>query len=186
MPRPDRIEGYAIVSADGMIAGPDGRMPEVLQIEADQQFFHGALERAAAVVHGRNSCEGGPHAAGRLRLIVTRTVSSLAPDPSNPKAWLWNPQGAPLEDAWARLGAPAGPLAVIGGTEVYGLFLKIGYDAFHLSRAARVTLPGGRPVFPGIGPGLTPEDLLERHGLRPGPARVLDATAAVTLVSWQK
>jgi hypothetical protein len=32
-------------------------------------------------------------------------------------------------------GAPDGALAVIGGTDVFGLFLEIGYDSFHLSRA---------------------------------------------------
>ena len=69
-------------------------------------------------------------------------------------------------------------LAVIGGPEVYGLFLDIGYDAFHLSRAANVRLPGGRPVFPQIGPDRTPEDVLASHGLKPGPQRVLDAAAA--------
>jgi hypothetical protein len=34
-------------------------------------------------------------------------------------------------------------LAVIGGTGVFGLFLEIGYDSFHLSRARNVRLPGG-------------------------------------------
>src|SRR5207247_2344218 len=108
------------------------------------------------------------------------------PDPSHPKALLWNPKGASLEEAFARLGVSAGLCAVIGGPDVYGLFLEIGYDVFHLSRAAHVWVPGGRPVFPEIGPDRTPEDVLTAHGLEPDPPKVLDATAGVTLVSWRR
>jgi dihydrofolate reductase len=183
MARPDRIEGYAIVSADGMLADASGVMPPQLKIEADQRFFHGALARAAAVVHGRHSHEGGPKAAGRPRLIVTRQVAGIAADPGNPKAVLWNPAGASFEEAWDVLGVEGGVLAVIGGTEVFGLFLDIGYDAFHLSRANRVRLPGGRPVFPDV-PALSPEEVLRRRGLRPGAVRVLDAERDATLVTW--
>ena len=38
-----RVEGYAIVSRNGMIANEDGSFPEALKIEADQIFFHGSL-----------------------------------------------------------------------------------------------------------------------------------------------
>ena len=37
-----------------------------------------------------------------------------------------------------------GDVAVPGGQVVFDLFLKIGFDAFHLSRAHGVRLPGGR------------------------------------------
>jgi dihydrofolate reductase len=186
MPGPTSIEGYAIVSEDGMLADAERRIPPALVVEADQRFFHDSLERAAVIVHGRHSHEGGPRADGRHRLVVTRRVPALAPHPTFPKALLWNPQGAPVAGAWAALGAPDGMLAVIGGADVNQFFLDLGYDAFHLSRVAGVTLPGGRPVFPGIGPDRTPEDLLAEHGLRPGPSRVLDAGAGVTLVTWHR
>ena len=71
-----------------------------------------------------------------------------------------------------------------GGTGVFGLFLEIGFDAFHLSRAGKVMIPGGRPVFPQV-PGRTPEEVLTGHGLVPGPLQVLDAMADATLVTWQ-
>jgi dihydrofolate reductase len=99
---------------------------------------------------------------------------------------LWNPQGASLERAWTVLAPPAGTLAVIGGPDVYALFLRLGYDAFHLSRVPHVRLPGGRPVFPEIGPDRTPEAVLQEHGLEPGPRRILDAQRGVSLVTWQR
>ena len=131
MSRPFHIEGYAIVSADGMIANVEGVMPDALKIEADQRFFHCSLDRAGAVAHGRHSQETDGGAPQRRRLILTRRIAALAPDPQNDKAVWWNSAGASLEQAWEALGAPRGPLAVIGGTEVFGLFLAIGYDAFH-------------------------------------------------------
>lgn len=185
MPRPFRIEGYVIVSADGMIATAEGVMPDALKIEADQRFFLASLDRAGALAHGRHSQEPDARAAERRRLILTRRIAALAPDPDNPRAVWWNPAGASLEEAWKAAGAARGPLAVIGGAEVFGLFLAIGYDAFHLSRAAKVHLPGGRPVFPGVGP-RSPEDLLAAHGLKPGPAQMLDEAAGATLCTWRR
>src|SRR4051812_49275040 len=103
-PRPDRIEGYAIISADGMLADAAGVMPPSLKIEGDQRFFHGALDKSDAVAHGRNSHEGGPNAPKRPRLIVTRRIPTLANHPDNPKAVLWNPGGGSFVDAWRMLG----------------------------------------------------------------------------------
>ena len=52
MPGPSKIEAYAIVSADGMLADANRRIPPALVVEADQKFFHGGLDQAAAVAHG--------------------------------------------------------------------------------------------------------------------------------------
>src|SRR5436190_21652637 len=116
--RISRVEGYAIISQDGMIADHAGHMPDVLQIKADQEFFHAGLDRAAVVVHGRRSHEGGPDAARRRRLVVTSRVGSLAPAPAYPNAFLWNPRGASLAEAWSAFGSPSGSLAIIGGADV--------------------------------------------------------------------
>jgi len=180
-----RIEGYVIVSADGMIADAKGEMPDAIRNDADQKFFQAGLDRAAVVVHGRHSHEGGPRAARRKRLVVTRQIAALAPDPSHPNSLLWNPAGATLEQAIDALGVADGTIAVIGGTDVFSMFLPR-YDAFHLSRAANARIPGGRPVFAEVGPNATPEDVLMRHGLKPGPRRDIDAAAGVTLVTWQR
>ena len=185
MAGPDRIEGLAIVSADGMIADAQGLQPDALRLVADQRNFFEMLDKAAALAHGRYSGEGGSAAMRRRRLIVTRRVAGIAPDPQNDKAVLWNPAGADLAEAWDALGLSSGVLAVIGGTQAYGLFLDLGYDAFHLSRAAHATLPGGRPLFPGIPP-RTPEELLSQARLKPDPVRVLDASAGLTLVTWRR
>jgi dihydrofolate reductase len=180
-----RIEGYAIVSADGMIADAKGEMPDSLHYNADQHYLQSGLDGAAAVIHGRHSNEGGPRAAQRKRLIVTRQIAAVAPDPAHANALLWNPSGRPLEKALEELGVADGAIAVIGGPEVFSMFLPL-YTAFHLSRAAHVRIPGGLPVFTEVGPNATPEDVLARHGLRPGPRRDLDAAAGVTVVTWTR
>jgi dihydrofolate reductase len=180
-----RIEGYVIVSADGMLADAKGEMPDSLRNEADQRFFQDALDRAAVVVHGRHSHEGGPRAARRKRLVLTRRIAALAPDPDHPHSLLWNPLGAGLDQALNQLGVGDGTVAVIGGPEVFSLFLPL-YDAFHLSHAAKAKVPGGMAVFSGVGPNAMPEDVLARSGLQPGARRELDANGGVSVVTWQK
>jgi dihydrofolate reductase len=184
MTRPRRIEGYAIVSEDGMLANAAGIMPEALKFDADQRFFAQGLDGFEAVAHGRHSHEQQPHSHLRRRLILTRHVPGILADPSNEKALFWNPAGASFEQAWAALRVPTGSLAVIGGTEVFGMFLP-DYDVFHLTRAPGIRLPGGRPVFPQV-PARTPEEVLASHGLVPSPPQMLDAAMNLAVVSWQR
>ncbi len=184
MPPVSRIEGYAIVSEDGMLANAVGIMPDSLKFEADKTFFEKGLDSVDVVVHGRHSHEKQRRSALRRRLILTRKVSAITADPSDKKALFWNPVGASLEQAMAVLGVPDGSVGVIGGTEVFGLFLDR-YDTFYLSRAPGVRLPGGRPVFSEV-PAQTPEEVLTHHGLEPGRRQVLDMERGLAVVSWRR
>ena len=174
-----RIEAYVIASADGMIADASGVQPASLQFEADRRHFENGLDHADAVVNGRHSQEGQPNSMSRRRLIVTRKIARLAAEPDNPKARLWNPAGASLEAACGALGLSSGTVAVIGGPQVYTLFLKLGYDCFHLSRAVKVRLPGGLPLFGG-----DPDAALAAAGLKARPTRWLDD--GLTLTDWER
>ncbi len=180
-----RVEGYAIISAEGMIADAAGVMPDAIRNNADQKFLQAELDRAGVIVQGRHSHEGGPRADRRRRLTLTHAVTGTPPDPSHPNALLWNPAAAPIEQALAAIGTFDGPIAVIGGTDVFGLFLPF-YDAFHLTRAAHAKIPGGRPVFPQVSAEMTPEQVLASHGLRPTPRREIDASAGITLTTWER
>jgi hypothetical protein len=62
------------------------------------------------------------------------------------------------------------------GQVVCDLFLKIGFDAFHLSRAHRVRLPGGRAIFSGCDAGLSAD---------PSKKIVLDAEHGVDMSVWR-
>ena len=184
-----RIVGYAIVSREGMIANSDGSFPDVLKIPADQQFYQDSLDRAAAVANGRHSAEGGPREGKRKRIVLSRRVHRIVHHPENPNAILWNPATAPFEEAWQKLNVARGPndppatLAVVGGTDVFGLFLTLGYDAFFLTKA-RASVPRGRPVFPGVGLGMPPDEPLRRHGLVLKGSRILDAATDTVVEEW--
>lgn len=178
-----RIEGYVIVSADGMLA-KSGAMPDELKFEGDKRFFTAALDRADLIVHGRHSGEGQPNSPDRKRIILTRSVASLAPDPSNPKTSLWNPSGASFEAACDFAGVHSGTVAVIGGPGVFGMFMDR-YDTFWLSLAPKVRLPGGQPCFPGV-PERSPQQVLAAHGLKPGEAQPLDPDDDVTVTPWRR
>jgi len=178
-----RIEGYAVISREGMIATADGRFPDEIKIPADHQFYLDSVDRAAAVANGRHSAEGGDKEKLRHRLILTRRVTRLTPDQRNPRAILWNPAAMPFEEAWARLGLREGTLAVVGGTEVFELFLTIGYDTFYLTRT-EASVPNGRPVFPGVGTVGTVEEVMARHGLALRDTRMLDPSVNCRVEAW--
>ena len=177
-------QGYAIVSADGMIADADGHMPPALQNPADARFFSEALDRAAVLVHGRHSHEGHANSPRRRRVVVTRHASAIAADPELPHSVLWNPAGAPFAAACEALGIAGGTAAILGGPDVFALFLGLGYERFLLSRAAQARLPGGLPIF---GRGRHPvEEALATAGLAPGQPRCLDRDAGVSVTTWRK
>jgi hypothetical protein len=186
MSRPYRIEGYVIVCSGGMIADASAVMPAALKIEADHRFLERELDRFDAVVHGRHSHEGQPNSPRRRRLVVTRKVAAIAPDPNNPKSLLWNPAGASFEGACGALALQAGAVAVLGGTQVYDLFLQIGYDAFHVCRAGKAALPAGTPVFSPVKSGRSPGEVLAQFGLEPGPVKILDEANDLSLVTWTR
>jgi dihydrofolate reductase len=179
-----RIDGYVIVSADGMLASAAHVMPDELKFKGDKQFFTAALDRADLIVHGRHSYEDQPNSPLRKRIMLTRKIGGVAPDPSNPKATLWNPAGASFEAACNHAGVRSGTVAIIGGPDVFAMFLDR-YDTFWLSLAPRVRLPGGEPCFPGV-PAQSPQQILAAHGLRPGDAQILDSADDVSVTPWRR
>ena len=82
-----------------------------------------------------------------------------------------------------RLGVEDGTLAVVGGTDVFALFLSIGYDAFFLTRAL-ASVPRGRPVFPGVGHGVAAEEPLKQRGLVLCDTRMLDPVSETVVQEW--
>ena len=178
------VEGHAIVSEDGMIAAADGTMPEALRSDADWRLFQAALDRAAIVVLGRLGHSRHPN-PGRRRLVLTRSVDTLAPDPDDPLATLWNPAGLPVEGAFDRLGLSSGTIAITGGTGTFDLFLPH-YDRFVLSEVRNLSLAGGVPCFgnghprfvlPGAGLEARDMDVIDRgvvqtQWIRPAPRPV--------------
>ena len=179
-----RIEGYVIVSANGMLANSSRVMPDALKFKGDKQFFTAALDRADLIVHGRNSYEDQPNSPKRRRVILTTRIAALAADPSNPNGTLWNPAGASFEEACALAGVRAGTVAIIGGPVVFGMFLDR-YDTFWLSQAPHVRIPDGEGCLPGV-PRRSPQDILAAHGLKAGEAQILEAADDVSVTPWRR
>lgn len=179
-----RIEGYVIVSAEGMLTDSGHVMPDALKFKGDAAFFTAALDRADLIVHGRNSYEDQPNSPRRKRIILTRDIASLAPDPDNPKATLWNPAGASFESACAAAKVDTGTIAIIGGPVVFAMFMDR-YDTFYLSQAPHLHLDGGEGCFPGV-PGRSPQDILATHGLTAGEQQTLDPADDVSVTPWQR
>ena len=183
MGRPTRIEGYAIVSEDGMLADPNGHMPDSIKFDADQKFFREGMDGCDVAIHGRHSHERQPNSPKRHRIWVTGRVKTVEREDGEPRVLLWNPDGASFEQAWDALGVD-GSLGVVGGTGVFGMFLPL-YDVFYLTHAPGVKLPGGRPVFSEV-PARTPESILSHHGMKPDAPRMLDAAKNLKMVAWRR
>src|SRR5271163_4514350 len=102
------IEGFAIVSSDGMIAAADGFMPNSLKFDSDQEFLCRSLDDAALLVHGRKSHEGQGNSCNRRRLLLTRCVETFSSEPVESNVWLWNPEATSFDDACAAIGITEG------------------------------------------------------------------------------
>jgi hypothetical protein len=178
-----RVEGHAIVSADDRIAGADGLTPAALNNAADWARFQAALDAAAIVVLGRKSHTANPNRHNRPRLVVSSSSSGIE---RRSDAWWWNPAGVSFADALAVAAPGGGIVAVPGGRMIFDLFLDIGFDAFDLSRAERVRLPDGIPIFSAVANGKTADAVLAAHGLVANRHKTLDEAAGVTLTLWRR
>lgn len=176
------IHGHAIVSADDRIADATGRTPSALRNEADWARFQSALDRAVVTVLGRLAHEANPNRKGRNRMVLSSSARGIERHES---AWWWNPADLAFADALGEAAPTAGIVAVPGGQRVFDLFLSLGFDAFHLARAATVTIPGGIPVFSEVRRGHSAEDILSGYGLVAGSPEILDPAAQVELTVWQ-
>jgi dihydrofolate reductase len=179
-----QIEGYAIVSEDGMVADENGVMPSGLIVEADQKFLSDKLDRADFLVHGRHSHESQQLSGNRRRLIASRTIEAIESSDEHPNALLWNPAGLSLEEAADMLGISQGKAAILGGPEIYSLFLPR-YDVFHLSRVGDLKVTGGRPLFHNTGTS-SPEEALRANNLIDIEQQHLDEEGRVTLTTWYR
>jgi hypothetical protein len=180
---PWRIHGHAIVSADDRIAGPDGLTPPQLRNEADWMRFQQALDQAAVTVLGRLGHQANPNLKGRNRLVLSASARGVE---RRADGWWWNPAQAPLDEALHRVAPAGGIVAVPGGRRVFDLFLRLGFDEFHLARAQSVRVPGGIPVFSEVTEFRPAEAALAAHGLVADATELLDSTANVTLTLWRR
>jgi hypothetical protein len=180
--RPIKIKGYAIVSDDDRIAGPDGLIPASLRNERDWDCFQRALAGSDLVVLGHRSHDLAPNVRGDQRLVISRSAAGLE---QRANVWWWNPARVNWVGVATELLPRGGEAAVPGGQVVFDLFLEIGFDAFHLTRAHGVRLPGGRALFSGCDAGLSAEAVLAGAGLSVSEKIVLDAEHGVDMSVWR-
>ena len=176
-----RIEAYAVIGDDDRIADAAGVMPDALKNDAEWAFFQKGLDAADITVLGRRSHDATPNHKQRQRLVLTRSVPGIE---RHGKVVFWNPDGVALDIALSHFDGAVSHMAVAGGRDIFDYFLTgpYRYTAFHLSRIAGVTLPGGVGVFTDVEAGRTAEQVLTSSGYRPLPKRVLDED--VEVVSW--
>ena len=176
------VHGYAIVSDNDRIADATGRTPDVLRNDADWAYFQAELNRSDVTVLGRLGHEANPNPRNRVRVVLSSSSHGIE---RRTDGWWWNPQKLSWHEAIRRVLPHGGRVAVPGGRRVFDLFLGIGYDAFHLTRAEGVTVPEGVAVFSQCDAGKSAETVLSEAGFKPGTRQVLDQAVPVSLVIWR-
>jgi hypothetical protein len=176
------IHGYAIVSDNDCIADASGQTPVVLRNDADWAYFQAELNKSAVTVLGRLGHEANPNPKGRLRMILSSSSTGLE---RRADGWWWNPERQPWTESIRTVLPDGGRVAVPGGRQVFDLFLGIGYDAFHLTRAEGTYIPHGVPVFSSCDDNTRAETILSAHGLNPDLRQVLDPVGPVSLTIWR-
>ncbi|MCC5978068.1 MAG: hypothetical protein JJU21_08395 [Salinarimonas sp.] len=154
--------------------------------EADWAYFQAELDRADLCVLGSASHRATPNRANRRRLVMSRGADGLE---QRDDAWWWAPQRLPFEEVCARLLPDGGRIGVPGGQVAFDYFLSespqgLRFGAFHLSRATRTAIPGGRGLLTGVEQGHDADSILRAHGLVPGPVRMIDPDAGVDLTVY--
>ena len=177
------IHGHAIVSADDRIADRTGATPPDLRNEADWTRFQKSLDGAAVTVLGRLGHAANPNFKGRNRVVLSSSARGVE---RRADAWWWNPGQASFAEALNAAAPGGGIVAVPGGRAVFDLFLDIGFDAFDLSRARRVEIPDGVPIFSAVGQGGSAERILSGHGLAVRATELIDPFAQVEFASWRR
>jgi hypothetical protein len=176
------IHGYAIVSDNDCIADASGQTPDVLRNDSDWAYFQAELNKSAVTVLGRVGHEANPNPKSRLRMILSSSSTGLE---RRSDGWWWNPERQPWTEAIRTVLPDGGRVAVPGGRRVFDLFLGIGYDAFHLTRAEGTYIPHGVPVFSDCEDDKRAEAILSAHGLNPERRQVLDPVGPVSLTIWR-
>lgn len=178
-----QLIGHAIVSADDCIADAQGFLPQALHNERDWEIFQAALDRSSLVLLGRTSHDASPNPRKRKRLVASRTANQLE---ERDDGYWFNPSLISLEASLSRLLPAGGTVAVVGGQGVFDLVGAHRFDEFHLVRANRVKLPGGRSLFAACDGGVSAEKILHDGGLRIDSKRTIDPEAGVTLSVFRR
>lgn len=189
-----QIHGLAVVSNDGYI----GRTATDISFDwssgADQEHFFRALDRSSLCIMGRKTHELYPNRGRRSRLVISRTMPDGTIDPADQRATFCNIDELPPLSLLQRIVSTVGaetnkPICVLGGSQVYKLFLEhpcLGFDSFELTVETKIAHHAGVSLFSEIeGQGL--DGLmctLERSGLRVEKRELLTPdTARISLVA---
>ena len=180
-----RIEGYVIVSADGMLANADRVMPDGLKFEGDKQFFTDALDHADLIVHGRNSFEDQPNSPKRKRVILTR-------EHRRDRARSGQSQGHAVESGrrFVRGGLRAQPACAPAPSpsSAAPTCSACSWTATTRSGCRRRRTCGCRTASPASPacPARSPQQILAAHGLTAGEPQMLDPADDVSVTPWRR
>ena len=179
------FEGYAVASADGLIADADGQMPESLKFDGDWDYFQAALDRSDVTLIGRHTHEAAPNIKKRRRLVFSSRACGLT-KADETTFWI-DPAKTDPHAAIAEISGRNAKVAVVGGRGVFDWVLSnAGFSAFHLSVAREVRLKHGQRIFKDAPDLESAVALLEAKGLGLSQSVWLDRDAGLELLVYRR
>jgi dihydrofolate reductase len=153
-----QIHGLAVVSNDGYIGRTATDITFDWSSGADKEHFFCALDRASLCIMGRKTHQLYPNKGQRSRLVISRSMPDATIDPADPHASFCNIDELSPYKLLQRIASTIGtetnkPICVLGGSQIYRLFLEhpcLGFDSFELTVETKITHDAGVSLFPAI------------------------------------
>ena len=119
------LHGYAMTCRNDCIATSQGEIPDALQFAIESKKFQAELDACAGVIMGHRAHDSVPNSKGRVRTILTRSVTALE---HKEGGWWWNPATMSLENMLRMVASSGGKVAVNGGQTTLEHFIENGLE----------------------------------------------------------
>ncbi len=177
------LHGYAMTCRNDCIATSMGEVPEALQNAIESKKYQAELDACAAVIMGHRAHDSLPNTKGRVRTIMTRSVTALE---HKAGGWWWNPATMTLDNMLKMVAAAGGRIAVNGGQTTLEHFLEHGLDVLHVCRAESLAIQDGLKLLAACDRKTTVDDVLREDGWDLAARRLIDLKAPLSLSTWRR
>lgn len=177
------LHGYAMTCRNDCIATSQGEIPDALQFAIESKKFQAELDACAGVIMGHRAHDSIPNSKGRVRTILTRSVTALE---HKEGGWWWNPATMSLENMLRMVASSGGKVAVNGGQTTLEHFIENGLNVLHVCRAESIAIQDGLKLLAACDRKTTVDDVLRADGWDLSERRLIDLKAPISISTWRR
>ena len=132
---------------------------------------------------GRRAHETIPNPHGRVRTILTRSVTALE---HKEGGWWWNPETMTLENMLKLVAPTGGRVAVLGGQTALEHFLEHDLPVLNVCRAESIAIQDGLKLLAACDRKTTVDMVLQDEGMHLAERKLIDLKAPISLSIWRR